>query len=1807
MTGTLHVTASAGSITSGNGGGNNIDASAFAGSATAGIGTVGDPIESTVTNFEATGGTGGTFLTNTGALTIGGADGVIDGISVTGNDIIVLAASPLVISAPVVDSGGGDIILTATNDGGLDDHLTISANVTATGGNGAIDLNAGTDLFIDTNASVSTVGTGAITGDAERAIEISSNAAMAIQSANGAITLNANTPGPQVAGEFNGIELSSATIQTDNGAISLTGRGGAGAMGNADGVFVDSSTIRSTGSGTITINGIATDGNTSDGVDLDNDATGTPSLISSNTGAILITGTTGAEDGVEIGGGSDVTSTGSATITINGTADNVDANDGVEVSEAGTLITSVNGSISITGSTIGDDPTDQGVRIENGAAVTSTGTATITLDGTSSDIDGGDGLQIIDAGSQVTSLNGDVSLTGISSGNDGVDIGTQAEVISTGSATITIDGTVNNIGGSDGVELADAGTNITSATGNISITGSTIGNEASDDGVDIDEGALVASTGSALITIDGTSSDAAGGEGVSIATAGTQVTSLDGDIAIDGTSGSQAGILLTDTASLDATGTANITLQGTGGGAESGVQVDSSINSATGVVTVRSEDGSSSTDDISFGVAGAVTSTSGTVTIDADNAGTTADVFMADGAVINAGSGLIDIDANVDVTLGGLQTTSDVQITAVAGGVIDGGDIDTDITANSGTVVIDAVTGVGDANPIDTTIATLDLDNTTSGNVGIVETDAIVLVGVTSGGGNLDVVSVGDMDVVSAISASGVVTLTNGGLLTTSAVVTADGGFGQDGIGGVHLGANVTAGGSGISFDSGVTLIANVVLDTSVGGDITFAGIVDGARTLSLNAGSGTTEFQGDVAVGDGTADAITIVDGDVNFGFSGVITVDLDGRFTITASDQTVQTPVGAGGRSTINYVGAGNSSVVLIDASNVTIRSLEITGGNGVGGHGIHIHDSDNVIVDNDINDNDEHGVRIDAGTGNVISQNTIYDNGQLGIDLAGGTVELANGVTLNDKDFGTVANSDNDAGPNNLQNTPEVLYAFIVRDGGGLVDELRISYHVPSATAHSAYGAGITTEFFLADFLNDGTELSAGTGRDGREGATFVGSAVYTDDANNEAMSSLNKSFARGDLSATVLGVLDSAPVADFSTPVRIVATATDSDGNTSEFSRAAVVNPEPGIEGADDAVHWGNLGTINDAPQLPDVDLLSQAGFFFTPGPDSPDALEMPAFEFEWTIAGNDVPATVLPSFMDNELGIYRVDNRDGDVDSVAPSFGGASVYAQTALVSPVFPVTSGLVSVLRDSGPYTPTSPFPLVDTGSSTQVVGSQDRIGFYLVYNSTSCNLLDTGGGGCPDTGAAMAPNPNNNAVSSHTDDTSTAYFSFVDANPDGEYHIRTQLWKADDDTASDNGDFTGEIKVFWEDMFGLGDFATGIRDGEDAIITFHDPFVAPLVVNPLFDNTVTAAFDAQNGVLTVESDNDDAIAIQVSDGVVQVMDDGAVIGGIGELDPMLVQSLVVTGGPGDNRIDLSAVRPGDFPALASVHIDAGDGNDVVIGSAFADVIEGGLGDDKLNGAGGNDVVSGGDGQDTLVGGRGRDTLRSGTGNDVLKGQGGPDRLEGQDGDDLLVGDLGHDRLYGGRGHDVMRGGAGHDTLNGGGGNDTQSGEAGNDRLFGGAGRDWLRGDSGSDVIKGQGGIDTLDGGDGHDRMFGGSGRDRMHGEDGDDTLDGGSGDDTLDGGRGNDGLAGARGRDILNGRHGNDTLVGGADDDTLLAGAGRDLAMGSDGNDFINGQGGSGDTISGGEGDDTTRNADGLDRIDEAFQFFADWIPAV
>ncbi len=103
----------------------------------------------------------------------------------------------------------------------------------------------------------------------------------------------------------------------------------------------------------------------------------------------------------------------------------------------------------------------------------------------------------------------------------------------------------------------------------------------------------------------------------------------------------------------------------------------------------------------------------------------------ADSAVINAGSGQIDIDADVNVTLGSIQTTSttepSIEIDAIAGAVIDGGDAATDIVIGAGgTLAIRAATGVGSADALDTDMTTTEIavSNSTSGNVQIFNSTA---------------------------------------------------------------------------------------------------------------------------------------------------------------------------------------------------------------------------------------------------------------------------------------------------------------------------------------------------------------------------------------------------------------------------------------------------------------------------------------------------------------------------------------------------------------------------------------------------------------------------------------------------------------------------------------------------------------------------------------------------------------------------------------------------------------------------------------------------------------------------------------------------------------------------------------------------------------------------------------------------------------------------------------------------------------------------------------------------------------------------
>ena len=179
---------------------------------------------------------------------------------------------------------------------------------------------------------------------------------------------------------------------------------------------------------------------------------------------------------------------------------------------------------------------------------------------------------------------------------------------------------------------------------------------------------------------------------------------------------------------------------------------------------------------------------------------------------------------------------------------------------------------------------------------------------------------------------------------------------------------------------------------------------------------------------------------------------------------------------------------------------------------------HSSENIIgggteqgAANTIAFNGRHGISITptgtnfVSTKNTIRGNIIHSNGGLGIDLGGDQ------VTLND--FG-----DGDTGPNGTQNYPEVLS---VTAGASAVIQ---------GALNSVASSAFTLDFYVSSSCDQ-----SGFG----EGASLIGSTqVNTDTLGN---SNFSVQF----------------PVS-IPTGSVVTATATDSNGNTSEFSLCYVVN-------------------------------------------------------------------------------------------------------------------------------------------------------------------------------------------------------------------------------------------------------------------------------------------------------------------------------------------------------------------------------------------------------------------------------------------------------------------------------------------------------------------------------------------------------------------------------------------------------------------------------------------------------------------------
>ena len=361
----------------------------------------------------------------------------------------------------------------------------------------------------------------------------------------------------------------------------------------------------------------------------------------------------------------------------------------------------------------------------------------------------------------------------------------------------------------------------------------------------------------------------------------------------------------------------------------------------------------------------------------------------------------------------------------------------------------------------------------------------------------------------------------------------------------------------------------NVVAGNWVGLDATGnAALPNGGRGVFIGAGSNTIGTNGD---GNGDAAEGNVISGNGNTGLyiqgsntSGVIVagnlIGLNAAGTAAIANagnglsisEATETRIGTNGDgvsddlerniisgNTQNGISLSTRTSNSLVAGNII--GLNAAGDaaipNGMWGVDISAADHNTIGTNGDgngdtsesnlISGNGQGGIAIlnDEAIGNLVTGNNIYANNGLGIDLR------RNGVTPNDP-------GDTDIGANNQQNFP-VLEAAVFQDG-----ELTITGTLETSP---------TQQFTLELFASEACDAS-GYG----EGQYYLGAITATTDISGSV------DFVAG------LAMADR--------PARfITATATDPEGNTSEFSACAGL--QPFISVADTVVTEGDDGQVS----------------------------------------------------------------------------------------------------------------------------------------------------------------------------------------------------------------------------------------------------------------------------------------------------------------------------------------------------------------------------------------------------------------------------------------------------------------------------------------------------------------------------------------------------------------------------------------------------------------------------------------------------
>ena len=500
-------------------------------------------------SYVTVGGTGNVTVTGQGGNRSPGASGSNNyGVYVGDGNRTVYSAGNMAYS--FISSSGGRVTVDGSGGGGSGSALSSTSgnnygvivekagtitsggnadvNITGTGGSFGNSTSSGggshgfliTGTMLPTNAPVayrSTVTTGGSgnlniigtgggsgSGSVNVGIQVTTGALVTAGGATSSVTLSGqggNTTGVQNFGVCITTVNNNfpATVTSNGGNVSITGCGPLATAGTTQhGIYVNTNgTVSTGGNGSITLTGrggtgdVGISGTGHVGVALATNANITPG----GTGSLLVNGYGGGSGarlgnyGVWMTGAAVMSGGANAPVTVNGYGGNPNGNGitntGVLLSGAGTKITSSNGTVRITGvggqtnTTVSGSGQNYGLYVDSGAEISSTGTAPITVNGTGGGLGTGNAstnygvfLQALGTGNttpKIASAGGLVTVTGTGGGlngngtlNAGVAIGPGGLITTTGSGTAV---SITGIGG--------GGSNATATNHGISMAGTT--------------------------------------------------------------------------------------------------------------------------------------------------------------------------------------------------------------------------------------------------------------------------------------------------------------------------------------------------------------------------------------------------------------------------------------------------------------------------------------------------------------------------------------------------------------------------------------------------------------------------------------------------------------------------------------------------------------------------------------------------------------------------------------------------------------------------------------------------------------------------------------------------------------------------------------------------------------------------------------------------------------------------------------------------------------------------------------------------------------------------------------------------------------------------------------------------------------------------------------------------------------------------------------------------------------------------------------------------------------------------------------